>query len=43
MNRESGNVLLLYGRDMPRVIEMINQYKNKFQHEPKGPMGNKSP
>lgn len=31
--------MLLYGRDMPRVKQMIEQYKNKFEHEPRGPLG----
>lgn len=39
LNRNSGNTLLLYGRDMPQVIETINQYKSKFKHEPRGPLG----
>ncbi|VEN56391.1 unnamed protein product [Callosobruchus maculatus] len=39
LQRESGNDLIIYGRDMPRVKEMISQYKNKFQEEPRGPLG----
>lgn len=39
LNSNSGDVLLLYGRDMPKVKEMIKQYKNRFQHEPRGPLG----
>nr|CAI5838630.1 unnamed protein product [Callosobruchus analis] len=39
LQRESGNDLIIYGRDMPRVKEMINQYKSKFKHEPRGPLG----
>ncbi|KAG5887604.1 hypothetical protein JTB14_002613 [Gonioctena quinquepunctata] len=36
---ESGNELLLYGRDMPRIKQMIVQYRNKFDKEPRGPLG----
>ncbi|XP_023020783.2 structural maintenance of chromosomes 6 [Leptinotarsa decemlineata] len=36
---ESGNELLLYGRDMPRIKQMIAQYKNRFEKEPRGPLG----
>lgn len=39
IRRESGNDMLLYGRDMPRVKQMIEQYKSKFEHEPRGPLG----
>ncbi|CAG9820931.1 unnamed protein product, partial [Phaedon cochleariae] len=36
---ESGNNLLLYGRDVPKIKQMIAQYKNRFQQEPRGPLG----
>lgn len=39
LQRESGNTLMIYDRNMPKVIEMIRQQKNSFQHEPKGPLG----
>lgn len=39
VNAESGNELLLYGRDMPRIKQMISQYRKQFQHEPRGPLG----
>ncbi|XP_048523241.1 structural maintenance of chromosomes protein 6 isoform X2 [Dendroctonus ponderosae] len=39
LERESGNTLMIYDRNMPKVIEMIMQQKNSFQHEPKGPLG----
>nr|CAH7726240.1 unnamed protein product [Callosobruchus chinensis] len=39
LQRESGNDLIIYGRDMPRVKEMISQYKDKFKQEPRGPLG----
>ncbi|KAJ8935418.1 hypothetical protein NQ314_012837, partial [Rhamnusium bicolor] len=39
IRRESGNDMLLYGRNMPRIKQMIEQYKHKFEHEPRGPLG----
>ncbi|RZB39350.1 structural maintenance of chromosomes protein 6 [Asbolus verrucosus] len=39
LKNESGNTLLLYGRDIPKVKQMIEQYKNKFSHVPRGPLG----
>ncbi|KAJ8925976.1 hypothetical protein NQ315_009831 [Exocentrus adspersus] len=39
VRRESGNNMIVYGRDMPRVKAMIQQYKNRFEHEPRGPLG----
>ncbi|XP_018567595.1 structural maintenance of chromosomes protein 6 [Anoplophora glabripennis] len=39
VKQESGNNLLLYGRNMPRVKQMIEQYKGRFEHEPRGPLG----
>ncbi|XP_044745596.1 structural maintenance of chromosomes protein 6 [Coccinella septempunctata] len=36
---ESGNTLLFYGRNIPRVKQLIEQYKNKFRAVPRGPLG----
>lgn len=39
LKTESGNTLLLYGRDIPRVKQLIEQNKHKFKHVPRGPLG----
>lgn len=38
LNSESDN-LLLYGKDMPRVVKAINDLKHKFKQVPRGPLG----
>lgn len=40
LKNESENTLLLYGYDIPKVKQMIEKYKNKFSHVPRGPLGN---
>ncbi|KAF5280331.1 hypothetical protein FQR65_LT03140 [Abscondita terminalis] len=37
--KENTNVMSLYGRDVPRIIEAIQKEKNKFTHLPRGPLG----
>ena len=39
LSRESGNTLLLYGQDIPKVKKLIEQNKHKFKHLPRGPLG----
>jgi chromosome segregation ATPase len=39
LRNESGNTLLLYGRDVPRVKQLIEQNKSKFAQVPRGPLG----
>ncbi|XP_973544.4 structural maintenance of chromosomes protein 6 [Tribolium castaneum] len=39
LQNESGNTLLLYGRDIPRVKQLIEQNKSRFKHMPRGPLG----
>ncbi|XP_044253818.1 structural maintenance of chromosomes protein 6 [Tribolium madens] len=39
LQNESGNTLLLYGRDIPRVQQLIEQNKSRFKHQPRGPLG----
>lgn len=36
---ESGNDLMLYGRDVPKVKQMIEKSKKQFKQEPRGPLG----
>ncbi|XP_057664311.1 structural maintenance of chromosomes protein 6 [Diorhabda carinulata] len=36
---ESGNDLLLYGREMPKIKQMIYENRKRFVQEPKGPLG----
>ncbi|KAF5272537.1 hypothetical protein FQA39_LY07861 [Lamprigera yunnana] len=37
--KENSNALLVYGREMPQIVEAINSNKNKFMHLPRGPLG----
>ncbi|KAL3288876.1 hypothetical protein HHI36_003322 [Cryptolaemus montrouzieri] len=39
LENEDGNSLLLYGRHIPQVRQLIEQNKNKFQQIPRGPLG----
>ncbi|CAG9762184.1 unnamed protein product [Ceutorhynchus assimilis] len=39
MQQDSGNALVLYGRNMQRVKEMIKRDIKKFKEEPRGPLG----
>ncbi|XP_066259004.1 structural maintenance of chromosomes protein 6 [Euwallacea similis] len=39
LQTEQGNSLILYGRGIPKVKEMIRSQLRSFQHEPKGPLG----
>ncbi|XP_050517633.1 structural maintenance of chromosomes protein 6 isoform X2 [Diabrotica virgifera virgifera] len=39
LSSESGNTLLLYGRDMPGIKKMIQQNIRNFRQEPRGPLG----
>ncbi|XP_050312592.1 structural maintenance of chromosomes protein 6 isoform X2 [Anthonomus grandis grandis] len=39
LNQTSGNSLVIYGRNIPTVKEIIKQNRHKFQYEPKGPLG----
>ncbi|CAG9858163.1 unnamed protein product [Phyllotreta striolata] len=39
ISAESTNKLLLYGRQVPRIKEMIKQYGSRFKKTPKGPLG----
>ena len=39
LSRESGNTLLLYGQDIPKVKKLIEQNKHNFKHLPRGPLG----
>ncbi|XP_025836103.1 structural maintenance of chromosomes protein 6 [Agrilus planipennis] len=38
MKTESNN-LVLYGRDMPKIKEIIERRRNEFHHMPRGPLG----
>ncbi|KAK4884325.1 hypothetical protein RN001_000596 [Aquatica leii] len=37
--KENTNVMSLYGRDMPLLVEAIKKEKDKFVHMPRGPLG----
>lgn len=39
LRKGSGNVLMLYGKSMPRVLQLIEQNKARFKQVPKGPLG----
>ncbi|CAH0551726.1 unnamed protein product [Brassicogethes aeneus] len=39
LKRESGNTLMLYGREMPTIKNLIKQNMHRFVHEPRGPLG----
>lgn len=39
LRRESGNTLIMYGKNIPKVKEMIRRNINSFRHEPRGPLG----
>ncbi|KAK9874057.1 hypothetical protein WA026_002412 [Henosepilachna vigintioctopunctata] len=39
LKNESGNTLLLYGRHIPKVKQLIKQYEKKFHQLPRGPLG----
>ncbi|XP_072398773.1 structural maintenance of chromosomes protein 6 [Diabrotica undecimpunctata] len=39
LTSESGNTLLLYGRNMPSIKKMIQQNLRTFRQEPRGPLG----
>lgn len=39
IKNESNNSLVLYGREMPRVKQLIEENRQKFQHLPRGPFG----
>ncbi|KAF7273557.1 hypothetical protein GWI33_013720 [Rhynchophorus ferrugineus] len=39
LRKESGNVLILYGRNIPHTLALIDKYADRFTHKPKGPLG----
>ena len=39
LKNKSGNSLMLYGKDIPKILDMIERNKAKFKHVPRGPLG----